>query len=173
MIFFISALSVIQSFAISIGVGSSTLAILNFFSAIKDGVIDETERRMMGIVYKVLRLAMAGILISTYGLFQIQYVYHGVASFSLLDLAQLFTLSVLFLNAALMTAHVMPSTFGPALQAGNWYALGFITAIKTLPFSLSFLQLSLSYITWIVFAISLVNGVMAWMKAHRNGFIKK
>ena len=57
--------AVIQSFAISLGVGSSTLAIVNFFVAIDDGKIDDTERKMMGVVYIILRIAMVMILFTT------------------------------------------------------------------------------------------------------------
>lgn len=174
MIFFVSTLAIVQSFAISLGVGSSTLAILNFFVAIKDGKIDESERRLMGVGYLVLRIAMVAILLTTLCLMQIQYVYQGAASFSVLEWGQLFTLVVLFLNAGLMTAHMIPSNFGPAIQAGNWYTLGFLAALKPiLQVNLSWLQFGLLYLTWIVLTIAAVNLVMAWMKAHRHGMISK
>lgn len=163
-----------QSFAISLGVGSSTLAILNFFVAIKDGKIDETERRLMGVGYIILRIAMVAILLTTLALMHIQYVYQGAGSFSVLEWGQLFTVVVLFLNAGLMTAHKIPSNFGPAIQAGNWYTLGFLAALKPiLQVNLSWLQFGLLYLTWIVLTIAAVNLVMAWMKAHRHGMISK
>ena len=173
MSLYLAALLIIQGFSISLGVGSSTLAILNFFSAIADGKIDDTERRMMGIVYVVLRLAMILILFSTIALFFVQYQVAGPHSFSTLQYGQAFALSVLFINAILMTAHVMPSTFGPAIQAGNWFTLGFLETIEPLNIAhFSILQFLLAYITWIVLAIAVVNGAMALMKAKRYGFLK-
>jgi hypothetical protein len=62
------ASSIIQSIGISLGVGSSTLAVLNFFHAIADGTISEEERNFMGITYIVLRVAMGIILISSIAL---------------------------------------------------------------------------------------------------------
>jgi hypothetical protein len=173
MTFLIEVLGVIQGYAISLGMGASTLAILNFFAAIADGTIDDTERRMMGIVYTVLRIAMVLILLSTLALFQLQFTFAGLDSFSILHWGQLITLAVLFINAGLMTLHVMPSTFGPAIQAGNWYALGLLSAIKMLGvMDFSFFQFFLAYITWLVLATAIVNGAMALMKAKRHGFLK-
>jgi hypothetical protein len=173
MTFLLGTLAVIQSFSISLGVGASTLAILNFFSAIADGQIDDTERRMMGIVYVVLRLAMVFILVSTLALSHLQGKASGLESFSVLQWGQLFAVAVLLLNAILMTLHKMPSTFGPAIQAGNWYTLGFLAALKPLGVTqFSYVQFFLAYLTWIILAIAIVNGAMALMKAKRHGLIK-
>lgn len=173
MSLYLAALLVIQSFSISLGVGGSTLAILNFFSAIADGKIDDTERRMMGIVYVVLRLAMILILFSTIALFFVQYQISGPHSFVTLQYGQLFALSILFINAIMMTAHLIPSTFGPAIQAGNWFTLGFLESIEPLNIAhFTPLQFILAYITWIILSIAIVNGAMALMKAKRHGFLK-
>ena len=165
---------ILQSFAISLGVGSSTLAIVNFFAAIKDGTIDATERRMMGIVYVVLRVAMVLILLSTISV----TAYAAQSAGGLLSLnsfayAVLLTLLMLFLNAMLMTAKLMPSTFGPAIQGGSWYTLGALFALQAVHFTtFSFTVFLLCYVTWLILAVSIVNGIMAWMNAHRHGFIK-
>jgi hypothetical protein len=173
MIFLLGTLAVIQGYAVSLGVGASTLAILNFFSAIADGKIDDTERRMMGIVYVVLRIAMVTILFSTLALLYLQFIHADLTEFTMLEWGQVIALFMLFLNAGLMTAHKMPSTFGPAIQAGNWYTLGFLTSLKALGLiNFSLAQFFLAYITWLVLATAIVNGAMALMKAKRHGFLK-
>jgi hypothetical protein len=173
MTFLLGTLAIIQGYAISLGVGASTLAILNFFVAIADGKIDDTERRMMGVVYVVLRVAMVVILLSTLALLHLQFVYNGLNSITMLQWGQVIALAILFFNAALMTAHIMPSTFGPAIQAGNWYALGFLASLKALGVvNFSALEFFLAYITWLVLAVGIVNGTMALMKAKRHGFLK-
>jgi len=169
MTLFIALLTILQSFTISLGVGSSTLAIINFFAAIADGVIDETERRMMGIVYVVLRIAMVLILVSTLTLIFFSSVETGLLNMSSFTIAQLITLAALYLNAILMTWRIMPSTFGPALQAGSWYTLGALSALQILGstgFSLG--QFLMGYITWLVLAVGIVNGVMAILKAKKQ-----
>jgi len=169
MTILITLVAILQSISISLGVGSSTLAIINFFSAIADGTIDETERRMMGVVYVVLRVAMFGILIGM----TVQIVVNWVAGTLLLTaplFAEMLIIAVLFLNAYLMTKRLVPSTIGPGLQAGSWYALGILQALALQsvtvagPYFVSFL---LAYAAWLVLAIAIVNGVMAILKARR------
>ena len=168
MILFTTFVAIVQSFSISLGVGSSTLAILNFFVAIADGRIDETERRMMGIVYVVLRIAMVLILLSSIALMIINHLDSGI-DLTPFILGQLLALSILFINAILMTLHLMPSTFGPAIQAGSWYTLGTLTALLPLGLTnFTFTEFLLGYITWLVLAVSIVNGTMAILKHQKQ-----
>jgi hypothetical protein len=174
MLIFVTLISIIQSFSISLGVGSSTLAVTNFFVAIADGAIDETERRMMGVVYVVLRIAMILILISTLTILSLMYASTGLAGMSAFHFGQIMATIVLFVNAMLMTAHLMPSNFGPAIQAGNWYTLGTLSALLPLGLTdFSFTQFFLAYITWLVLAIAIVNGIMAILRGKRHGVFKK
>ena len=61
----IIVIAILQIFSVSLGVGSSTLAVLNFFVAIADGKISDEERNMMGVVYIVLRISMLAILFTS------------------------------------------------------------------------------------------------------------
>ena len=168
MLLLTTFVAIVQSFSISLGVGSSTLAIVNFFVAISDGKIDETERRMMGIVYVVLRIAMILILATTVLLMIFDHLDAGIDMTSLVS-AQLIVLIVLFLNATLMTMRKMPSTFGPALQAGSWYTLGTLAALVPLGLTtFTLTEFFLGYVTWLILAIAIVNGVMAILKHKKQ-----
>jgi hypothetical protein len=160
---------VFQSIFISLGVGSSTLAIINFFAAIADGTIDETERRMMGIVYVVLRVAMVGILLSTIVLHTPAIIALGVAGMTALMWGQWLVLLVLYSNAILMTKHLMPSTFGPGIQAGSWYTLGIMMALALQGVTqYTIIQFALGYLAVLVLAVGAVNGVMAYLRAIKQ-----
>lgn len=168
MIAFTLLAGVLQSIFISLGVGSSTLAILNFFAAIADGKIDETERRMMGIVYVVLRIAMVGIL-ATSGILLIPTLIVDVTTLTVVSIAQLIIVAALFINASLMTARLMPSTFGPGLQAGSWYTLGIVAALQLQGITqYSLLQFGLGYVSMLILAVGMVNGAMAVLKARKQ-----
>lgn len=172
MLTFLTLVAILQSFAVSLGAGSSTLAIINFFVAIADGSISPDERRMMGVVYIVLRIAMILILITTLCLLAAQYS-NGTLTLVPYNVAQLVVIGVLFVNAMLMTAHIMPSNFGPAIQAGNWYTLGTLSALVPLSLTtFSMMHFFLAYITWIALAIAIVNGIMAIQMAKRNKLLK-
>lgn len=173
MTIFLTLMAIIQSFAISLGVGSSTLAIASFFMAISDGKIDDTERRMMGIVYIVLRIAMVLILVTTLILLSYKYAMVGLGGMSAYHFGQLLAIIVLFVNAMLMTAHLIPSNFGPAIQAGNWYTLGTLSALLPLGITgFTFTQFLLAYATWLVLAVAIVNGIMAILRGKRHGALK-
>ena len=152
---------ILQSIFISLGVGSSTLAILNFFSAISDGNIDQTERRMMGIVYFILRVAMVGILFTTVTLLA-PTITSDASQLASVSIAQLIIIAVLFVNAALMTMRKMPAKYGPGIQAGSWYTLGIIAALQ--------LQGMVDYavtdfvIGHVLVMVLAIIGVNVWMK---------
>lgn len=158
-------LAIIQSFAVNLGVGSSTMAILNFFLAIKDGKIEETERSFMGLTYIVLRVAMVLLLVTTLLLTSLKVSGFGLSSISLYHTGVAVLVAVLFLNAFLMTMKLMPSTFGPSIQAGSWYSLGIMSAFVANGVEpTSLLSMTLFYIAILIGATSLVNGVMAYLK---------
>ncbi len=162
--------SIIQSFAVSLGVGSSTIAVLNFFQAIADGTISETERNFMGITYKVLRVVMVTILVTSIILAYLGYLAQGIEYFTSYKIAQLILILGLFVNALLMTLRVMPSTFGPAIQVSSWYALGFILTL--VPHSLtdfSLLVFIFAYMTLIILAVLIINSVLAYLKEKQGG----
>ena len=158
---------ILQSMFISLGVGASTLAIINFFVAIKDGNIDQTERKMMGVTYIILRVAMVGILFTTLVLLA-PVMIEDVTMLGVFSLGQLTIVAILFINAALMTARLMPSKYGPGIQAGSWYTLGGITAMAGLGIAAySYTEFLVGYVAVMLLAVVLVICVMNWMKKGR------
>ncbi|USN87858.1 MAG: hypothetical protein H6779_00220 [Candidatus Nomurabacteria bacterium] len=156
---------IIQSMGVSLGVGSSTLAVLNFFTAIKDGVIDEKERNFMGVTYIVLRVSMVVLLITTAILIYAGFSQYGTDYFNGYVLSQILIIAILYLNAILMTLHMMPSTFGPAIQASAWYSLGLIFALTAAGLvNLPILTYILIYLTLFIVALIIINGVMGYLK---------
>lgn len=159
-------LSILQTIAISLGVGSSTLAIASFFVAIADGKIESDERKMLGVIYVLLRTAMVLIAVTTAILGLIQ-MNTGVY-LSPFILSHWVLIAALFLNAVLMTKHIMPSKFGPSIQAASWYTLGITTAL--VPLDLAGYSLPAFFIGYgiaIVMVIAIVNRVMAYLKNHQ------
>jgi len=167
MIFVLTA--ILQSMAISLGVGSSTLAIINFFVAIADGTIDPQERKLMGVVYVVLRVAMVVILLTTLALTAMRIVAGITPYFTPFVVAAWTLTAVLYINAVLMTKHIMPSNVGPALQASTWYTFGVITALVPLGLSgFSYFEFLVGYAAAFALAVALVNGMMAYLKKKRG-----
>ncbi len=156
---------VLQSLAISLGVGSSTLAVINFFVAIADGTIDVQERKLMGVVYIVLRVAMILILVLAAFIGLLSFADGGMLYFSPFILGMWTLIAMLFLNAFLMTKHIMPSNIGPALQASTWYTLGVVFALVPLGLTgFSYIEFLVGYAAAITLAIAVINGAMSYLK---------
>jgi hypothetical protein len=169
MEFIIIMIALIQSIAISLGVGSSTLAVINFFVAIADGKIDETERKMMGVVYVILRIAMVTIAVTTTLIIGHNILQGGISTLTPFYSAQITLICILFINAILMTMRIMPSTFGPAIQAGSWYLLGILAALVPLGYvQFSYGQFLLGYVAILTLATAVINGMMALLKEIKN-----
>jgi hypothetical protein len=162
-------LNVIQSMGISLGVGASTLAVTLFFLAIRDGQISSDERSYLGVVYFVLRVAMAIILSAAILLAVLGFVAHGESFFTGYTTAQTVLITILFVNAFLMTLHIIPSTLGPAIQAASWYGLGFLASlyahgIKEVNLFIFFF----AYLTLVFFALSFINAMMVYLNEQRK-----
>ncbi len=165
----ITIFNVIQSMGISLGVGASTLAVTLFFLAIRDGVISRDERAYLGVVYVVLRVAMVVILSTTLFAAIAGYVTLGTNYFTGYIAAQSLLVGILFVNAFLMTVHLMPSTFGPAIQASSWYSLGIMAALYGQGItSVNLLIFGFGYCTLVFFAVSFINAMMAYLKEKRE-----
>jgi hypothetical protein len=168
MLDIIFSLAVIfQASAIALGVGSSTLVITSFLVAIHDGQIDASERRMLGVIYWLLRASMIWIAVTTA---IVMYIHPEFFS----DIATYLwvLIAILFLNATAMTKHWISSKIGPALQAATWYTLGFTVTIHM--FDLFYFtddKFVVLYALDIAFALTLVNGFMYYRA--RNGVVRK
>ena len=79
--------------------------------------------------------------------------------------AQLTILAVLFINAVLMTKHLMPSKYGPSIQAGSWYALSIVSSLAAMEIiEYTYTLFAIVYVIWLVLVTIIVNGVMAWLR---------
>lgn len=161
-------LSIAQMLAVSLGVGASTLAIINFLYAVSDGEVDSSERGMMGLVYIVLRVAMVVIFLTSLGIGLMVYSNGGTEQFSAFFFALWTLISVLYVNAFLMTFHYMPKILGPAVQAASWHALGFLMALSSLNLTnFLYIEFAVSYIALIGFVAAIISGVLWWVTSRR------
>lgn len=162
MIEFLVPLAIITLIsAISLGIGSSSLAIASFLTALADSKIDTSERRMLGVIYIMLRFSMVSILLMTIFLsvFEPEFMPN--------PLYQWILVAVLYVNAILMTLHWMPVRFGPAIQAATWYTLGFHFTIDML----GLYEMTTSLFLWLyaidfITVFIIVNGFLWYVKKY-------
>lgn len=155
---------ILQASAVCLGVGSSTLAISSFLTALYDNQIDPSERRMLGVIYIVLRVAMVLILLTT-----VAIAWFGPQFFGSYINYLWVLIAILFLNAIAMTKHWISPKYGPAIQAGTWYTLGFMITIHMFHlFPVNWMGFVALYAADLVTAYVLVNGYLWWRK-HAKG----
>lgn len=149
--------------SIALGVGTSTLAISSFLVALQDGEIDPSERRMLGVIYCVLRIAMLGIIVMSSAVYMLDPKFLVG-----LDIYLLIIMTVLVLNAIAMTKHWISGKYGPAIQAGTWYTMGFMATIHMFElFAIDTTTFLLFYAGDVLLAYFIVNGFLAYFKRNK------
>lgn len=134
-------LEVLQTFGISIAIGSSTFALIFYYKSIRDGAIDASEKSFLHTVYTVLRIGM-GMIIITQLLFVVwHYQYGSMEAFVSSSFWMMWTiLAVIIANATLMQLHLMPMMIGPAIAGGSWYTFAIVDTLKAY---------ELPYLSWL------------------------
>jgi len=136
-------IDIVFSLGLTLGVGSSTFALIFFIKSLKDGTIDQVERSFLHVVFTVLRIGM--VLIAA-----------GLGGFLLLDavpeptayLAECALLFVIVVNAILMDKRIMSMRFGPIIAGGSWYSLFLVTKLPV--YAYSYVMLVAAYVVFLV-----------------------
>jgi len=128
---------------LTLGVGSSTFALIFFINSLRDVIIDESKKQQMHIVYTVLRVGMGLLTVAIFAKISL-----SVLPISTILSAQSFLLFVITANAILMTYKLMPMMYGPALAGGSWYSLFLVTHLA--PHDASLYWLLIEYILFLI-----------------------
>jgi FAD/FMN-containing dehydrogenase len=123
-------LEVLFPLGLTLGVGSSTFALIFYVLALRDGTVDASERQLMRAVYVVMRVGMAILSIVLFIYIVIQRVYESSIILSAV------LLIVILVNAVLMTYKRISMRLGPIIAGGSWYSLFLVaeTQISTQSF---------------------------------------
>jgi len=108
----------------TLAVGASTFAVLFFLTLMLSGDKNPLIRKVMHMVYAVLRIGMTLIGLSLIGMY---FFDTGIEP---LRYAFLWTLLIIItVNAVLMTAHIMSFKYGPVIAAASWYSMFFVSVL--------------------------------------------
>ncbi|MEX0652293.1 MAG: hypothetical protein WD153_02425 [Candidatus Paceibacterota bacterium] len=140
-------------FGLTLAVGASTFALIFYYVAIQDGIIDASEKRFMHVVYRVLRVGLVLIIVTELCLALFHYMQDGFLFFKNEFLLFTWTvLAVIVCNAILMQKHKMPMWLGPALAGGSWYTLALVHAFPPAALS-SYTTLGVYYVTFVALMV--------------------
>ena len=142
-----------------LGVGGATLAEVQMMRALKDGVVDASERALMHANYTAIRVGLAIIVISGLALvwWQISQGNNWVLTSAKLWFKDLLVVFII-VNAVLLTKRWIPFWLGSAVSFTSWWMATILGMWKKVPYD--FIHLLIAYIL-IVF---LVAGILAIIK---------
>ncbi len=142
-----------------LGVGGATLAEIQIIRALKDGMVDASERALLHANYTLIRVGTAIIIISG-ALLVWWYISQGnnwvltSAKIWFKDLLVVF----IILNAIFLTKRWIPFWLGSAISFTSWWMATVLGMWHKAPFS--FLELIVGYII-IVFVVA---GILSLIK---------
>ncbi len=128
---------------LTLGVGSSTFALIFFIKSLQDGVMNDTERSFLHVVFTVLRIGMVLIALGLAGFLLLDAVPEQTAY--LLECALLF---IIVANAILMDRRIMPMRFGPIIAGGSWYSMLLVTKLPV--YAYPYTTLVIAYIVFLI-----------------------
>lgn len=154
----------VNTLGMTLGVGSSTYAIIFFHQSIADGMIDDTEKRFLHTVYFLLHAGMILLFLS--------YATQGYAIMRGLPLPvntdtlaiESTLLAIIFGNAVLMEKRLIAMWLGPAIAGASWYGIFLAFVLDLYHFSYPIL------ITWYVVLIILF---IIFLRILRECMMKK
>jgi hypothetical protein len=134
---FIVASAVFHILLISVGVGASLVAIVNYLYASVDGTLNRTERGMMGVTYIILRFITIAFLLSSLCIVLFDTHSIGIGVYSPALLANLTLLFVLYINAILISTQFIGIAQALVIQFSTWCTISSVTtlAILEVPFT--------------------------------------
>lgn len=153
--------AIVFSLGLTLGVGSSTFALIFFIKALRDGVMDQTERSFLHVVFTVLRIGMLLIAVGLGGFLLFDAIPEPTAY-----VVECALLGIIVVNAILMDKRIMPMRFGPIIAGGSWYSMFFATKLPV--YAYSYMTLALAYIAFLVafyFVFHAIKGALVAPKA--------
>jgi hypothetical protein len=150
----LTIIDILFSLGLTLGVGSSTFALIFFIKSLKDGVMDETERSFLRVVFTVLRIGMVLIAVGLAGFLLVGAIPEQTAY--LLECVLLF---IIILNAVLMDKRIMPMKFGPIIAGGSWYSLFFVSKLPVSAYS--YATVAAAYVVFLIVFYFAFNAIKA------------
>ncbi len=144
-----------HQYAVGLSVGASTFAMVFYYYVVSQGETHPEQRKMMHIVYFILRIGMMLIVLSEFVIFQYNYQVNNYLYWTANPevLMRLTIFSVIVINAVLMHKRLISMWIGPALAGGSWYAFFFMSVfvdIRWVEFGYDYPTLLLGYLSWLV-----------------------
>lgn len=143
-----SFLVIVHIFGATLGVGAATFAEIFLLKSLKDGVIDPVEGSFLQVTYRIIRIGLALLIFSGFGLFLL-YRLEGATDllYNPVLWAKMSIVIIIIINAVLMQSRKIPIRWGSPLSLASWHATLILGAWHGLV--ASYLEIAVWYGVWV------------------------
>jgi len=158
----------IRYLAVGLCLGTSTCVMTLYFYLVAKGHTEDAEKKIMHVLYTILRVGMCLALFTEFTNFV--YYYHVDNFIYWTDnpelLVRLTIFAVICANALAMQFGKISMWFGPALAGGSWYAYFFFSVwIET---ESEYGSLFAGYLVWLAIVFVFLAGLRLFLTRNQN-----
>jgi len=145
-----------------LGVGGATLAEVFYLSALKDGKVDASEKRMMHANYRMLRVGLLLVILS--GIALVWWWVSVEGNRWPLESPKVWMKDIMVLiiivNAVLIAKRWIPMWLGASLSFTWWWGATILGLWRGVPYT--FTEIALGYILAVFIVAGILEGVRRW-----------
>ena len=161
----------VRFMAVGLCLGTSTVVMTMYFYLVSKGKTEPAEQKMMGILYRILRVGMVLALATEASSFL--YYFHVDNFIYWTDNPELlirFTIfAVIVANASAMQHRKITMWLGPVLAGGSWYAYFFFSVwIET---QTTYFILLSGYLIWLCVVFALVTSLRLYLTRNQKTYL--
>lgn len=144
-------LVIVHLFGAALGLGGATFIEVFLNKALRDGVVDPTEKMFLSTTYKVLRVGLAISLITGLG-FVLVYIANDQVyrMTNPVFISKMLIIGILVLNAVMLHLHKMKLWWGSTLSFMSWYFAFFLGTFLTHSIRFGFWEIMITYMIFVV-----------------------
>lgn len=144
-------LIILHLFGSALGLGGATFIEVFLNKALRDGVVDPTEKMFLSATYKVLRVGLAISFITGLGFVWIYIVNDQIYRMTNpVFIAKMLIVFILVLNAVLLHLHKMKLWWGSTLSFMSWYFAFFLGTFLTHSIRFGFWEIMITYVVFVI-----------------------
>lgn len=158
----------VRTLAVGLCLGTSTVVMTMYFYLVAKGKTEPAEKKIMHILYTILRVGMGLAIFTEITCFI--YHYHVDNFIYWTDnpelLMRLTIFSVILINAVLMQYHKISMWLGPVFAGGSWYAYFFFSVwIET---ETTYPVLLAGYFAWLAFILVVLTALRLYLTRDQS-----
>lgn len=160
--------NLLHQYAVGLSVGASTFAMVFYYYVVAQGQTHLEQRKLMHIVYFVLRIGMMLIVVSEFVKFEYNYQINNYLYWMANPevYMRLTIFSVIVVNAILMHKRLISMWIGPVLAGGSWYAFFFFSVfvdIRWVDMGYDYFTLLSGYLLWLAAVGVFLTGLRVYL----------